>query len=116
MQLPRAGHVGGPHAHEAVGTTADRGGGRKAEVGAGKRVRLVPAGGGARGAYQAVLLPELERRDERPTVIVGTSTGALNAAFLAAKADCDAEEATRQLVEAWSAVMSSVLSWAAKDP
>ncbi|MDQ6784017.1 MAG: patatin-like phospholipase family protein [Actinomycetota bacterium] len=74
----------------------------------GKRVGVVLAGGGARGAYEAgalsVLLPELERRGERPTVIVGTSTGALNAAFLAAKANCEAKEATRQLVAAWSAV------------
>lgn len=42
-------------------------------------VGLTLAGGGARGAYEAgalsVLLPELERRGERPTLYVGTSVG-----------------------------------------
>jgi NTE family protein len=51
----------------------------------------VLAGGGARGAYEAgvlsILLPALERRGERPTVIVGTSAGAMNAVSLAADAD-----------------------------
>ena len=41
------------------------------------RVALVLAGGGARGAYEigalSILLPHLERRGERPDVIVGTS-------------------------------------------
>lgn len=53
-------------------------------------VALVLAGGGARGAYEAgalsVLLPELERRGQRPSIVVGTSVGALNAAFAAANA------------------------------
>lgn len=75
-------------------------------MGSGERVGLVLAGGGARGAYAAgalsVLLPELERRGQRPTVIVGTSTGAINAALVAASADRDAEEATRRLVQGWS--------------
>ena len=56
----------------------------------GERVALVLGGGGARGAYEAgalsVLLPELERRGQRPTIVLGTSVGALNAAFLAATA------------------------------
>ena len=77
-------------------------------MGTGERVGLVLAGGGARGAYEAgvlsVLLPELERRGQRPTVIVGTSTGALNAAFLGAVADRDGDEAGRRLVEAWMSV------------
>ena len=42
------------------------------------------AGGGARGAYElgvlSVLLPLLEKRGERPDIVVGTSVGALNAA------------------------------------
>lgn len=49
-----------------------------------------------------MLLPELERRGQRPTVIVGTSTGAINAALVAAAADRDAEEAGRRLVQGWS--------------
>jgi len=57
----------------------------------GGRVGLVLSGGGARGAYElgvlSVLAPVLERRGERPRIIVGTSAGALNAAYLAAGAD-----------------------------
>jgi NTE family protein len=60
-------------------------------------VALVLSGGGARGAYEigvlSVLLPELERRGERPTIVVGTSVGAFNAAFLAATAHRPADEA-----------------------
>ncbi len=51
-------------------------------------VALVLAGGGARGAYEmgalSVLLPALERRGQRPRLVVGTSVGALNTAYLAA--------------------------------
>jgi len=50
----------------------------------------VLAGGGARGAYEigalSILLPELPQ-DERPQIIIGTSVGAINAAYLAANAD-----------------------------
>lgn len=72
------------------------------------RVGLVLTGGGARGAYEAgvlsVLLPELERRGERPTLIVGTSVGAINAAYLAASHHLSAEEATAGLVARWRQV------------
>src|SRR5215469_7246274 len=54
-------------------------------------VGLVLSGGGARGAYEfgalSALAPVLEGRGERPRIIVGTSAGALNAAYLAAGAD-----------------------------
>jgi NTE family protein len=57
----------------------------------GGRVGLVLSGGGARGAYElgvlSVLAPVLEQRGERPRIIVGTSVGALNAAYLAAGVD-----------------------------
>jgi NTE family protein len=60
------------------------------DQGSGERVGLVLSGGGARGAYEAgvlsVLVPVLEARGERPRIIVGTSVGALNAAYLAAGA------------------------------
>jgi NTE family protein len=53
-------------------------------------VAVVLAGGGARGAYEmgalSALLPYLDGRGERPRVIVGTSVGALNAAYLASTA------------------------------
>jgi NTE family protein len=52
-------------------------------------VGLVLAGGGARGAYEmgalAELLPELPE-SERPDILVGTSAGALNTAWLASNA------------------------------
>jgi NTE family protein len=69
---------------------------------------LVLAGGGARGAYEAgalsVILPELERRGSRPTVYVGTSVGAINAAVLAARHDLPAAEQVGELVGIWSSL------------
>ena len=74
----------------------------------GVTVGLVLAGGGARGAYEAgvlvELLPWLEERGERPTVLVGTSVGALTAAFLASIAHLPAREAADQLLARWGAV------------
>ena len=52
----------------------------------------------------AELLPWLEERGERPTVLVGTSVGALTAAFLASVAHLPAREAVEQLVARWGAV------------
>jgi NTE family protein len=69
------------------------------------RVGLVLAGGGARGAYEAgalsVILPELERRGERPTYFVGASVGAINAVGLAARQHLPAKQASAELVEIW---------------
>lgn len=60
----------------------------------GGRLGLVLSGGGARGAYEAgalsVLAPHLERRGERPSVLVGTSVGAINVVYPAACAHLDA--------------------------
>jgi NTE family protein len=68
-------------------------------------VGLVLSGGGARGAYEAgvvsVLLPELERRGDRPRVILGTSVGAINAAYLASCAHLEAETAVEGLLARW---------------
>ena len=72
------------------------------------RIALVLAGGGARGAYEAgalsVLLPLLEERGERPTIIVGTSVGALTAAFVAATADKPAKAAIAEGTRRWREV------------
>jgi len=73
----------------------------------------VLAGGGARGAYEigvlSALLPALEE-DERPRIIVGTSVGAINAAYLAANADEDADALGRGGEELWRRIgYSSVL-------
>ena len=69
---------------------------------------LVLSGGGARAAYEAgvmsVLLPALERLDQRPNVYVGTSVGAINAAYLASARHLSAEEATVGLLERWREV------------
>jgi NTE family protein len=55
-------------------------------------IALVLAGGGARGAYEAgvlsVILPALPEA-ERPNIIVGSSVGAVNGAYLAATHDAD---------------------------
>ena len=73
-----------------------------------KPTGLVLAGAVARGAYEAgalsVLLPFLESHNERPTILVGTSAGAINAAFLASRADQSADAATRELIELWQGI------------
>jgi NTE family protein len=87
-----------------------------------KKIGLVLAGGGARGAYELgvlrQLLPWLAARlkeepgwpDDidvetwRPHIIVGTSVGALNAAFLAATADRLLEDALREGCEVWQQI------------
>ncbi|HXW58178.1 MAG TPA: patatin-like phospholipase family protein [Solirubrobacteraceae bacterium] len=70
-----------------------------------ERVALVLAGGGARGAYEAgalaVLLPALAARGQSPDVIVGTSIGALNGAFLAARAAEPPAIVCGEAVEMW---------------
>lgn len=74
----------------------------------GDTVGLVLAGGGARGAYEAgavsVLLPHLEARGERPRLLVGTSVGAMTAAYLASVGHLDAEDAVARLLERWREV------------
>ncbi|WP_437774997.1 patatin-like phospholipase family protein [Sorangium sp. So ce1097] len=66
-------------------------------------IAIVLTGAGARGAYEAGfvsrLLPEL--KSTRPTIIVGTSAGAINAALLASLAARTPEEASREIVERW---------------
>lgn len=69
---------------------------------------VVLAGGGARGAYEmgalSVILPRLEQRGERPRVIVGTSVGAINAAFLAASAGEPVARAVQEGTRLWSEI------------
>jgi NTE family protein len=68
----------------------------------------VLAGGGARGAYEigalSALLPMLEERGERPEVIVGTSVGAINTAYLAATAGDELDDAMAQGERLWSGI------------
>jgi len=69
------------------------------------RIALVLAGGGARGAYEmgalSVLAPVLEARGEEVEIIVGTSIGGINAAFLAANAHRPLSEAAARGEEVW---------------
>jgi NTE family protein len=82
------------------------------------RCALVLAGGGARGAYEmgalAELLPALPE-DERPSILIGTSAGALNTAWLAANAHrplghslADGEQIWREM--SWDTVLASLTS------
>jgi NTE family protein len=68
-----------------------------------EQVALVLDAGGARSAYQVgaleVLLPVLADRDQRPTLLIGTSAGALLSAALTATAHLDAEEQAARLVD-----------------
>ncbi|MDQ6811580.1 MAG: patatin-like phospholipase family protein [Actinomycetota bacterium] len=72
---------------------------------ASEHVGLVLAGGGVRGAYEvgalSVLAPALQARGERPDVIVGTSVGALNGAYLAANAQRPLGDAVQGVSELW---------------
>jgi NTE family protein len=64
----------------------------------------VLAGGGARGAYEigalSALLPKLEQ-DERPQIVIGTSVGAINAAYLAANAAQYPKQMVQGGLELW---------------
>jgi NTE family protein len=83
-------------------------------------IGLVLAGGGARGAYEigalSVLLPWLEREGgQRPEVVVGTSVGALNTAYIAANADRPVQELVDTGCQiwgdiAWSDVLEPLVS------
>lgn len=69
------------------------------------RVALVLPGGGARGAYEvgalSVLLPALEARGERVSLLCGTSVGAINAALLASLAHLPAQAQAELALERW---------------
>src|SRR5437763_16913884 len=74
-------------------------------------IGLVLAGGGARGAYEAgvlrALLPALAERGERPGIVIGTSVGALNAAYLATNADEDAPTLAEKVRKEWLSISYS---------
>jgi NTE family protein len=68
-------------------------------------IALVLAGGGARAPYEvgalSVLLPELANRRELPSIILGTSAGAINAAWLAAHAHLKPDAFLDEALTAW---------------
>lgn len=71
-------------------------------------VGLVVAGASAWGAYEAgvlsVLLPVLEERGQRPTVLVGTRAGAINAVLFASLAHLPAPVAVDRALRVWRSV------------
>jgi len=74
-----------------------------------ERIAVVLPGGGALGAYQAGVLRVLSRLGLRPTVVAGTSTGAINAVVWRAH-DFD----SRVLERAWSEILPATIGirWA----
>lgn len=68
-------------------------------------IALVLPGGGARGAYEAgalsILLPALEQRGEKVSIVCGTSVGAINAAFFGSLADQPAQVIAARMVKRW---------------
>ncbi len=73
-----------------------------------ERIALVLAGGGARGAYEAgalaVLAPALAARKQSPDILVGTSIGALNGSFFAARAHEPLDVAAAAALDMWRAL------------
>jgi len=70
-----------------------------------ERIALVLAGGGARGAYEAgvlsALAPALSAHGQSPDVIIGTSIGALNGSFFAARAHEPLQDAAEAALSMW---------------
>ena len=80
-----------------------------------KTVGLVVAGAAARGAYEAgvlsILIPELARWGKRPTLLVGSSAGGINAFLLAQYSDLETAEAVQKIVDIWAQIkLSDVLN------
>jgi NTE family protein len=78
-----------------------------------RRIGLVLSGGGARGAYEAgvmsVLGPALAARGERPSIYIGTSVGAVNAAYMTASEHLPADEAGEGGLQRWREVSKSTI-------
>jgi NTE family protein len=89
-----------PQGTEGRGSTGPENGDRG-------RVGIVAAGAGARGAYEAgvlsVLLPAIGE-ELRPTIFVGTSAGAINAALFASVAHLPVKQAVGEALDRWRGI------------
>lgn len=65
-------------------------------------IAFVLSGGGSLGAVQVGMLQALTERQVSPDLLVGTSAGALNAAFVAGHGTGHA--ALRELADSWASV------------
>ncbi|HEX6389406.1 MAG TPA: patatin-like phospholipase family protein, partial [Solirubrobacteraceae bacterium] len=76
-----------------------------AHNGSAPKIAIVLPGGGARGAYEAgalsVLLPALQARGERVSIICGTSVGAINTAFLGSVAHLPQGAQAESVMATW---------------
>ena len=63
-----------------------------------RRAAFVLSGGGSLGAVQAGMLQALAEHHVKPDLLIGTSVGAVNAAWIAARPD---EEGARELCDIW---------------
>lgn len=73
-----------------------------------RRLAVVLAGGGARGAYEAgvlaTLLPHLAAQGVRPALYVGTSAGAINASLFAAHAHLHPVDQAQAVLDVWRGI------------
>lgn len=77
----------------------------------GKRIGVVLSGAAARGAFQAGalarLIPALIAEGYRPSIFLGSSAGAINAALWASYADLPAEETGQRVTDTWRDIDSN---------
>lgn len=76
----------------------------------GDRVGVVLSGAGARGAFQAgalaTIVPALVEAGHRPSVFLGTSAGAINAALWGSYADLGPNDAAQRVIDTWRSIDS----------
>ncbi|HNL51522.1 MAG TPA: patatin-like phospholipase family protein, partial [Actinomycetota bacterium] len=73
-------------------------------------VAIIMSGAAARGAFQAGaltrIIPALLAEGHRPSLFLGTSVGAINAAMWGSLAHLDPDDAAQQMLHTWRAMDS----------